>query len=612
MAKNFFRQQANQIKAEAAMDAQVQQNLSPVMQSLVKAKPPSEDAPAPTQFLQNLEDQTQRPKTVKHTGASVAPTVREIELPGAPSHMVLDNALALPNPFESPKFQAAIQKDVEAASHAQAVPAPVIHNTYASQLPAPSFQKLELTPELKAFLLWFKDRADVNKIVDPTREHATFGSSSGMRDLQCQASIPLTYIIRRDKGIHDRTQAATEGTLAHEVAEEFGQAILDGKPYPYGKYAVKPYTPEMIIHAQGYAEYLERVLAPYRHLPLTYFFEQRICVDAPRDSWGTLDFGFIARDGLVLFGGTVDYKYGVGVEVDTEYMIEGQVLKNLQLALYALGLVGMSIRQHGDDVICLHEVEAHIYQPRIDSVPPPIKFTLPELLEDYLVPYINALDISREFLTQIKAAEQAGATWDQTVVEAYQKVGAWCQFCKAKGLCKAYQGHNKVPNAVELFQKALGAGLVKERKAKGDEPIPKVLYETGVISAEDLSLIALHASKIKSVVDDCVATAIELLQNGEDLPDCALDKTEGRRGWIEDEDLIIGALQEQGIEKPYTEIKKLITLGEAEKQLGPDSLEGLTLKGAGGIKIVHINKVKNPAAVGASAALLFKKLLPTT
>jgi len=556
--------------------------LTPVMQQLAQVKSADfVDAGAPA----------------KATKALKGGVVEEVELPGEPPP-IFDSALDLPGFKHSKEMTEKIPLDTFPTA-IQALPEKTIY-------PVPQIADLPLadvsSEEIKAFLLWFKERSDVSKIADPARDHATHGPSSGERDVMCVAANPLTYIIRRDKPGEERKSYADEGHYAHEVASAFVKARLENAPYPYTQFSAKPYKPDMIKYAQEYAEYVYNACSPYLHLPHSWLIEERICIDYVRDAWGTLDFAFVARDGDKLYAVIVDYKYGMGVDVDTENAKTGY--KNWQLALYALGVIGKFLNfSVTGEVIVVHAVTAHIFQPRIDTTDAPITFSLNELLEKYLVKYLEAIDQSKEIVTQVRTYEQIAEVWEPKWVTDLQQVGKWCQFCKAKPICNAYQNFRGVPQASDVFKKALTAGLI-DKKEK--EPV-KQMWKQGVISAEDLAFIALHGSKMKSLIDECADVAVELIQQGEQLPDCAIEKVEGRRGWIEDKDQVIKTLTALGVEQPFENVQKIITITEAEKEIGFGKIEELTEKGNSSLKLVHVSKVKNPAAVGAGAALLFKK-----
>lgn len=253
-------------------------------------------------------------------------------------------------------------------------------------------------------------------------------------------------------------------------------------------------------------------------------------------------------------------------------------------------------------VTVIEAVTAHIFQPRVDEAVKPVVFSLNELIEKYLPTFLQAVDISESLIIEIQDAEERGEAFDKKKIEPYQKVGKWCQFCRGKPLCQSYIDSRGTPKALEAFQKALAGGEIK----RGENTAKKV-FSKGIIDAETFAFLAVNAGKIKSFLDDFPEAAVELLTAGEKIPGIELDKTEGRRSWIDDEAQIEAELKELGIESPFEVVKKFKTITDVEKEIGKGKIDALTQKSEGGLKVVEAGKAKNTVAVGAGTALLFKE-----
>lgn len=288
---------------------------NPVLKNLVSALPPGVELPA-----------SSSPAVVP-----IQVDLNRIQIAALPKAPMMDNALELPS-FPNSAIGSFSAPAAEPKAERVVWPIPTIEELQA--------MLTDLDPELLEKLVAFKKYADIEGIEDPTRDHADYGPSSAERVVNCQASSALQYL---RKAPATTTSYASEGHLAHEIAEEAVAAKFEKRIFdPTGKFGHSKYKKEMFEHGQAWAEYCHKACEQYLEFPFTWAVEERVCVSSLRDSWGTLDFCFVARVNGKLFAVVCDYKYGAGVDVASENEQTGW--KNWQLALYALGVIGKFLR----------------------------------------------------------------------------------------------------------------------------------------------------------------------------------------------------------------------------------------------------------------------------
>lgn len=413
-------------------------------------------------------------------------------------------------------------------------------------------------------------------------DHAKYAPSAWKRIYECPISV---YI---GDGLPERpeTSYSKDGTLAHKVGLEIAlKAKLEGDPYP--KNYPPEFSKEMIKHAIGLAEFVHKQIEPYLQYKHTWFIEQRVTLMP--NVWGTCDFIFLYKKDGILYGILIDYKYGEGIEIET--------LNNWQVVVYSLA----AIKEFSNEKVKLEHISAHIYQPRTDHNPEPIRFDATTLAHHYLPKIKSTVNLVEKWFANKEVEEED--------YEKYQNAGDWCQFCKAKPVCKAYQKLNS-GKTLKLFKRAQ-LTVIEDEKGK-----PKKLtaddikhqVQKGTISAEDFAFIALNASKLKTYIDLFPPAAKTLLARGEQLP-IKMIETQGERSLIPNEKKLVKKLMALGIDEPYKRIKKLLTITEIEKEIGRNKLEkyGLTIRGPKGVKIVDLNHPDDAIEPKKNSARLFKE-----
>ena len=376
--------------------------------------------------------------------------------------------------------------------------------------------------------------------------HALLSPSAASRWLNCTPSARL------EEQFPDRAgAAAAEGTTAHALAEILiSQALGTDKAFKLNARLKEVqdssfYNEDMHEHCDNYvALVLERYAeAQRRTKDPVIFLERRIDLSAyVPEGFGTGDAVIIA-DGLM---DIIDLKYGKGVPVSA--------IENKQMMLYALGLV------HEFELIYLLErVRMTIYQPRIDNV------SSFEMAVD---------DLKRWAEDELKPK----AAMAFAGIGEYQ-AGSHCQFCKAKGICRAFADYNLVLARHEFKQ-------------------PELLNDEEV--AEILDKAATFTNWLNAVKDHALSEAL----NGKEWPGYKLVEGRSNRKFT-DEEQVAGKLMELGYKEEDIYNKKLQGITALEKMVGKAAftthLGGYTVKPPGAPTLVPQSD-KRPAINSEQAA----------
>lgn len=216
-------------------------------------------------------------------------------------------------------------------------------------------------------------------------KHSHLSASAAHRWLECPGSVGMSINIERSQ-----SEAASEGTLAHEVVE----FLLNNKNMQYAT------SNDMLEYCQDFVNYIRSIPGTiHSELKLDYSWVTSIKeINGEPDSFGTSDVVIVGDNELHI----VDFKYG---------MTKVSAQQNMQLFLYAMGAKMQFFRGKKPKIFC------HIHQPRIDWV------------DVWEVPD-NIYDLTAKIYNSARQVE-AGIN----DVGSYLKSGSHCQWCPARGSC---------------------------------------------------------------------------------------------------------------------------------------------------------------------------------
>ena len=341
------------------------------------------------------------------------------------------------------------------------------------------------------------------------RAHALLSASGAHRWLVCTPSAKL------EEGFPDTTsEAAREGTLAHELAELKARHYFYTPDFGKKKYTTRAnklkkedlWKDEMERYTDEYLDYLKVTALNLNTAPY-------VAIEQKLDLGNWIPEGFGTADCVMVYGNTVhvfDFKYGKGVQVDAE--------QNPQMMQYALGAYAAYKMLYPIEQICMT-----IVQPRIDHVSE-WTCTLEELLS---------------FGEKVK--EKA-----ELAIEGkgeYHPDEKACRFCRAKAQCRARSDFN-----------------VKKAFNIGEMP--------PLINAEEAGQRLLELQDIVKYQKDLQEWALSECLAGKDVPGWKAVEGRSVRDWS-DMDAAFDKLikSEMTMEEMLYE-KKPLTLAQVEKLIG--------------------------------------------
>ena len=301
--------------------------------------------------------------------------------------------------------------------------------------------------------------------------HALLSASSSKRWLNCPPSARLCA------EVEDTTsEYAKEGTDAHTLCEYKVKKML-GIDMQDPTNSLSYYNEEMERCAEEYASYILEIIEEAKQYckdPLV-LIEQRL--DFSRyvpDGFGTGDCLIIADKTLHI----IDFKYGKGVEVDSE--------DNPQMMCYAVGALELFDNLYDIENVCMV-----IYQPRIENIS------------------VSSMNITELY-------NWAENTLKPIAELAYEgkgefKAGDHCQFCKIKATCRKRAEYN-----MEL--------------AKYDFEEPAELTD------EEVSEILIKSGDLVSWVSDVKEYALNQAIQGKNYPNLKLVEGRSNRKYLNEEE----------------------------------------------------------------------------
>ncbi len=345
------------------------------------------------------------------------------------------------------------------------------------------------------------------------RDHALLGPSNAYQWAACPPSARLS------EGLPDTgSEAAKEGTLAHELAElklrnyfhsvDFGKRKLAAA---VKKLKENPlWDDEMMGYTDDYMDYVKAAA-------LSFPAEPTVAIEKKVDISEYVPECFGTADCLLIGGGVIhviDFKYGKSPSGRVE------AENNLQMQLYALGAWTASRMLYRVD-----RVRMSIVQPR-----------LPDGITEWEIPLEKLLETGEWIRKRAQLAWKGEGE--------YHPDEKTCRFCRAKSRCRA--------RAEKNIEMAFAP-------AKGKLP--------PLISNEEMGKYLLQGQDVAKWLSDLQDCALQECLAGRDVPGWKAVEGRSTRKWT-DMDAAFGRLIESGINAAVLWERKPVTLAQIEKIVG--------------------------------------------
>jgi hypothetical protein len=345
------------------------------------------------------------------------------------------------------------------------------------------------------------------------RNHALLSASSAHRWLLCTPSAKL------EEQFPDTTsEAAREGTLAHELAElkvrnyfqtkEFGKRKLNAAIKKLKTEQEDLWQEEMMGYTDQYLDYIKVVALSEKVKPYVAIEKRVDYSDWAPGGFGTADCILLRGNRVHIF----DFKYGKGVPVSSE--------KNPQMMLYALGAF------HAYNMLfSIQEIHLHIIQPRIDNV------------SEWTCSVDQLLEFGEYVRKQARLASDGAGEFCPGESQ--------CRFCRVRARCRA--------RAQENARLAFSPD-------KGKLP--------PLITAAEAGAYLTQGEDVERWLSDLKEWALSECLAGGEVPGWKAVEGRGSRSWT-DMDAAFDRLIKTGItpEEMLYE-KKPLTLAQVEKLIG--------------------------------------------
>lgn len=359
-----------------------------------------------------------------------------------------------------------------------------------------------------------------HEIDHQNRAHAKLSASGSSRWLNCPGSV------KAEEGYSNESSVfAEEGTLAHELADTCLKKQKDAEAYVGKKITGKVIELDMARYVQ---EYLDYVLS-HETDNSKLFTEERVDFsNIVPGGFGTMDAAVLDFDSKVCH--IFDLKYGKGVEVDA--------YENTQAQLYALGLY--------NELGFLDEIESfrvHIVQPRIYN------FSHWDISVTDLV----------KFGKWVKQRAELALTSDAPRVPGDKQ----CQWCKAKGECKAL---------AKFTEQIISAEF---------DNLDEVELSEHNLSDDKKKTILDNKSLIESFLKAVESSVYEHIDAGGTFKGYKLVEGRSIRKWTDDAEAV---LVEKLGDEAYK--KSLIGITDAQKKIGKEEVDTLAYKPPGKLTLV--------------------------
>lgn len=339
------------------------------------------------------------------------------------------------------------------------------------------------------------------------RAHALLSASGAHRWMNCTPSAIL------ETQFPDTTsEAAKEGTLAHELAEAKVMHYMHIDGFTKRKLTTRInkmkknplWQDEMDKYTDEYLDFIKTEALSYKVHPFVKVEEKIDLTAYVPDGFGTADCIIIAAGVLQV----IDLKYGKGVPVSPE--------RNEQLMLYALG----AYAKYGF-LFDIRSVKLSIVQPRIDNTSS----------------WVITIDSLLEFGEMVKEKANVAIKGEGT-----HNPGDWCRFCRARRNCRARADENvKLAFATEKKPPLITNEEVGEYLRLGED-------------------VAKWLSDLKDyALTECLA--------GKDVPGWKAVEGRSLREWTNMEEAF-NAISKDGMDEAMLYERKPLSLAQVEKLMG--------------------------------------------
>jgi len=358
------------------------------------------------------------------------------------------------------------------------------------------------------------------------RTHSVLPPSAAHRWSVCTPSA------RVEEQLPDNTsEAASEGTLAHEICEVklrgyFNTPEMTPKKKTTALNRLRKnelYKPEMEGHTDTYLETCINLALEMDTPPIVKIEEKVDLSEWVPEGFGTIDCLMIGNDTLVI----ADFKYGKGVKVDADY--------NPQLSLYALGAYkAYSL------IYNITRIKLVIIQPRLDHI------------DTWNTTVENLLEWGEYIRDKAKLAYNGEG--------AFAPGEEQCRFCRARATCKARADFN--------LQLAFG-DPVNPKSSK-----PAIDLSAVLISNDQIGQYLKLGMDVAAWVEDLKAHALSESLAGHPVPGWKAVEGRSNRTWT-DQAKAFEALQKGGVPEAVLWERKALTLVKIEEAIGKKQFNDL-------------------------------------
>lgn len=392
------------------------------------------------------------------------------------------------------------------------------------------------------------------------RQHALFSASSAHRWLNCPGSILL------EKDFPDTiSEAAAEGTLAHELAEMklknyFYPAELSKRKLTFAIKKLKEqalWDDEMLEHTDTYVYYIKDLALklpaqPRMDAERRWDYGKYMPPGYEKEGFGTADCTMVYGDTLYV----IDFKYGKSPngKVDAE--------ENPQMMLYALGAY-----ETYKMLYSIEKIHLAIVQPR---------------LPDGISEWTCSLEKLMEFAAHMSACAAQAVSGDAR----YSPGEKTCRFCRAKAQCRARSDHN-----------------VKQAFKIGELP--------PLITAQEAGERLLRLEDVVKYQKDLQEWALKECLAGKEVPGWKAVEGRSTREWTDMESAFEKLTKIGLTEEVMLWEKRPLTLAQVEKLIGKkdfaDSVGDFIVKNPGKPTLVKASDRREVISNKITAAEAFKE-----